>query len=691
VHRAEGNGVSEYCSVSGNFMLSDKSILKKIEKLRDDLNYHNYRYYVLNDPVISDTDYDRLMEGLKKLEEQYPELITPTSPTQRIGEELIGGFPSVTHNTLMLSLENTYSEEELREFDKRIGKTLLNERYEYIVELKIDGFAVSLEYRNGRFFRGSTRGNGAVGDEITQNLKTIKSIPLKLITNNSKLMDIEVRGEVFMPRSIFDKLNKRREKEGKSLFANPRNAAAGSIKNINPHIVAGRELDIFIHTVVPPCPFKTHFEAIIGVKEIGFKVMPVLERVKNIDEVLKICNSWQPKRARLDYDIDGMVIKVNRFEQHKRLGETIKSPRWAFAYKFPAEQAVSKIKDILLSVGRTGTITPVAILEPVRLSGSTVSRSTLHNQDEIKRKDIRIGDFVIVEKGGEVIPKVVKVVTDKRMGNEKKFRMPKKCPVCGSELVQYKGEVAIRCINRSCPAQVKGTIEHFASRDAMDIDGLGSVLVAQLVDNGLVKNFSDIYRLKMEDLVALERMGKKSSENLLAAIEESKKRGLSKFIYAIGIRYVGIKAAKLLANSFLSMDNLIHASFEEMEVIEEIGPVIAESVLNFFRNRENMKEIERLRTSGIEMEIKGKVKNKVLLKGKKFVLTGALENYTRDEAKELIESLGGSVISSVSKKTDYVVCGENPGSKYGKAKKLGVKIISEEEFKKITGEKFIDK
>ncbi|OQX56205.1 MAG: DNA ligase (NAD(+)) LigA [Candidatus Cloacimonas sp. 4484_209] len=663
----------------------DKKIKKRIEQLRKEINYHNYRYYVIDDPVINDTEYDMLLKELIDLEKKYPELITPDSPTQRIGEELIGGFPTVTHSVPMLSLENTYSEEELREFDKRIAKLLSGERYDYAVELKIDGFAVSLEYTDGKFTRGSTRGNGIVGDDITQNLKTIKSIPLQLLTEDKSLMNLDIRGEVFMPRKVFEKLNRERGKRGEPLFANPRNAAAGSIKNMDPRVVAERKLDIFIHTVVQPHPFKTHIESIHKLKEIGFKVTPVLEYARNIDEVIKICKKWQPKRDRLDFDIDGMVVKINDFEQHKKLGETIKSPRWSFAYKFPAEQAVSRIKDIELHVGRTGVVTPVAILEPVHLAGTTVSRSTLHNQDEIKRKDIRIGDYVIVEKGGEVIPKVVKVITTKRTGKEKVFKMPDVCPVCGSKLFQQQGEVAVRCINLSCPAQIKGRIEHFASRSAMDIEGLGEMLVNQLVDKGLIKSFSDIYHLDMDALVNLERMGKKSSLNLLNAIEKSKERGLARVLFGIGIRYVGIKAAKVLASHFHTMDKLMKATYEELESIKEIGPVMAESIVNFFKEKENIRVINELKRCGVKMESTIKVAKETPLAGKTFVLTGSLKDFTREEAKEKIELLGGKVLSSVSKKTDFVVVGENPGSKYDKAKKLGIKMIDEEQFKKMLG------
>lgn len=664
-----------------------KKIREKVEKLREELNYHNYRYYVLDDPVISDTEYDEMMKELQELEDEYPELIIDTSPTQRIGEELTGGFPTVTHEVPMLSLENTYSDDETRAFDRRIAKALGNEKFEYTVELKFDGFAVDIEYRNGKFFRGSTRGNGLVGDDITNNVRTIRSVPLKLRTKKRELMQIHVRGEVYMPRPVFDKLNKDREQREQQLFANPRNAAAGSIKNIDPKVVAERELNIFIHTVVEPHPFKEHARAMKELKEIGLRVTPVLEIAHDIEEAIAICKRWQEKRNTLDYDIDGMVIKINDFKQREELGSTTKNPRWAMAYKFAAEQAVSKIKDIILSVGRTGVVTPIAVLEPVELSGTTVSRSTLHNQDEIERKDIRIGDHVIVEKGGEIIPKVVKVVKDKRSGKEKRFKMPERCPVCHSKLFQSEDEVAVRCINRSCPAQIKGSILHFASRNAMDIEGMGFVLVKQLVERGLVKNIGDIYSLELDDLVGLERMGKKSSQNVIDAIQKSKERGLSMVIFGLGIRHVGIKAARTLASRLSTIDNLMDASFEELEAIPEIGPVMAESIVSFFDNKENRAIIEKLQKSGVKMQAKRDKVKGALLSGKKFVLTGALEAYTREEAKELIASLGGDVTSSVSRNTDYVIVGSDPGSKYDRAKKLGVEILNEEEFEKMVKEK----
>ncbi len=657
-----------------------KKIKERVEKLTEELNYHNYRYYVLNDPVISDTEYDRMMKELQQLEQKYPELITETSPTQRIGEELTDGFPTVTHTVPMLSLENTYSDDETRAFDRRIAKVLGDAQFEYTVELKFDGFAVDLEYRDGKFERGSTRGNGLVGDDITNNVRTIRSVPLKLRTKSRELMNLHVRGEVYMSRRVFNKLNKEREQREEPIFANPRNAAAGSIKNIDPKVVAQRELDIFIHTVVAPHPFKEHGEAMAELKQIGLRVTPVLEIADDIEKAITICKEWQEKRNILDYDIDGMVIKVNDIRQREELGATTKNPRWAMAYKFPAEQAVSRIKDIILSVGRTGAVTPIAVLEPVELSGTTVSRSTLHNQDEIERKDIRLGDHVIVEKGGEIIPKVVKVVKDRRTGKEKRFKMPDKCPVCHSKLFQSEDEVAVRCINRSCPAQIKGSILHFASRNAMDIEGMGFVLVKQLVEHGLVKNIGDIYSLKLDDLVALERMGEKSSQNLLDAIQKSKGRGLSMVIFGLGIRHVGIRAARTLASRFSTIGNLMDASFESLEGIPEIGPIMARSIVNFFNNSENRDIIRVLQKNGVRMEETRTQKKGTKLSGKKFVLTGTLDTYTREEAKELIESLGGDVTSSVSKKTDYVVVGEDPGSKYEKAKKLGVKILNEEAF-----------
>ncbi len=660
-------------------------IKKEVEKLRKEIHYHNYRYYVLNDPVISDYEYDQLVKRLEELERQYPELITPDSPTQRIGEEITGEFPTVEHRIPMLSLDNTYNEEEVRDFDRRVRKLLGDEPVEYVVELKIDGVAVSLRYEKGKFVQGSTRGNGKIGDDITSNLKTIKTVPLVLLTDDPDLQNIEVRGEVYMPKHEFERMNREREEEGLPLFANPRNAAAGTLKLQDPKEVAKRGLDIFVHTVAEfPEKVKTHYEALQILKDIGFKVSPYVKLCKNIDEAIEYFNEWVDRRDSLPFEIDGMVLKVNSFDQQRRLGTTIKSPRYAIAYKFPARQATTRIKDIVLQVGRTGVVTPVAVLDPVHLSGTIVSRATLHNEDEIKRKDIRIGDWVIVEKGGEIIPKVVKVIKDKRTGEEKEFRMPETCPVCGGKLVREEGEVAWRCINVSCPAQIKRSIQHFASRNAMDIEGLGPSLIDQLVDKGLVKDYGDLYYLDPKEVAKLERMGKKSTENLMRAIEKSKTRPLARLIFALGIRHVGIHAAGILAERFKSIDKLKEATFEELASIEGIGPIMAKSIVNFFREKKNLEVLEKLRRAGVKMEEEEKKEG--VLAGKTFVFTGALSKYSRHEAQEKVIALGGKVSSSVSRNTDYVVVGENPGSKYEKAKKLGIKIINEEEFLKMIGE-----
>ncbi|HID93661.1 MAG TPA: NAD-dependent DNA ligase LigA, partial [bacterium (Candidatus Stahlbacteria)] len=625
-----------------------KSVSERVKELREQIHYHNYRYYVLNDPVISDYEYDMLVKELAELEQKYPELITPDSPTQRIGDEIVGGFPEVEHKVPMLSLENTYSKDELMEFDKRVRKEIGGE-IDYVTELKIDGFAVSLVYRDGLFVQGSTRGNGLVGDDITTNLRTIRSIPLKLLSDEFR--DIEVRGEVYMPKEVFAKLNRERERAGEPPFANPRNAAAGTVKQLNPKVVSDRRLDIFIHTVVNPPGCKSHYEALKIAQKVGFRVNPHMKLCKSLDEVIEYCDTWEPKRHDLEYEVDGMVIKVNSIDAQQKLGTTIKNPRWAVAYKFPAEQVTTKLEDIVLQVGRTGVITPVAVLTPVRLSGSTISRATLHNQDEIKRKDIRIGDTVFIEKGGEVIPEVVKVVPEKRTGKEKPFKMPEYCPACGSKLVQYEGEVAVRCENIRCPPQVRRRIEHFVSRNAMDIEGLGEKVVDQLVNAGLIEDVGDLYYLKKEELLQLERMAEKSATNLLNAIEKSKERDFARVIFAIGIRNVGIHAAKLLAQHFTSIDSLKNASFDELRQIPEIGPVIAQSVINFFKDKENLKVIGKLRKAGVRLEA---AKPKIpaverKLEGKTFVLTGTLKSFTREEAKEKIEILGGRVSSSVSK------------------------------------------
>ncbi|MCS7249996.1 MAG: NAD-dependent DNA ligase LigA [candidate division WOR-3 bacterium] len=661
--------------------MDEKEAKKEIERLRKEINYHNYRYYVLNDPVISDYEYDMLYKRLVELEKQFPHLITPDSPTQRVGGEPLKEFKTVTHEIPMLSLDNTYSYEELKEFDKRIRKTVPNIRY--ICELKVDGVAVSLSYRDGKFIRGATRGDGYKGDDITLNLKTIKTLPLTLLTEDKDFLNIEVRGEVFLTKKQFLELNKQREEEGEPLFANPRNACAGSLKLLDPKEVAKRNLDIFIHTIPKPPSEKydSDYQVLQELKKIGFKVIPHSEVLKSIDEVISYCEEWKDKKEELPYEVDGIVVKVDSFKHRFELGETIKSPRWAVAYKYPPKQATTKIKRIYVQVGRVGTLTPVAEFEPVFLSGTTITHATLHNYDEIKRKDIKIGDWVIIEKAGEVIPQVVKVIKEKRTGEEKEFKMPETCPVCGGKVVRETGEVAYRCINASCPAQIKRRIIHFASRQAMDIEGLGEKWVEIFVDKGLIKDFADIYKLKFKknEILKLERMGEKSTENLLNAIEKSKNRPFHRVLYALGIRHVGLGTAQILANAFNNIDELMKASKERLSSISGIGPIVAESIYNFFHTKENIELINKLKEVGINFEREKKEEKKILA-GKTFVVTGTLKNFTRQQVHELILSLGGNVGTSVSKKTDYLICGADPGSKLDKAKELGVKIISEEEF-----------
>jgi len=655
---------------------------EEIAKLRKEINYHNYRYYVLNDPVISDYEYDMLLKRLEELERMFPDLITPDSPTQRVGGEPIKEFPTVTHEIPMLSLDNTYSYEELREFDKRIKKVF--REVEYIGELKVDGVAVSLKYKDGVFFRGATRGDGIHGDDITQNLKTIKTLPLRLLTEEREFLNLEVRGEVFITKKQFLEMNKEREEEGEPLFANPRNACAGSLKLLDPKEVAKRKLDIFIHTVPKPPSekYQSDFLVLEKLGKIGFKVIPHSPLLPSIDDVINYCEEWKEKKRELPYEVDGIVIKVDNYRQRQELGETIKSPRWAVAYKYPPEQATTRIKRIYVQVGRTGVLTPVAEFEPVFLSGTTVTHATLHNFEEMRRKDIRVNDTVIVEKAGEIIPQVVKVIKEKRTGKEKEFPIPKECPVCGSKVVKEREEVAYRCINASCPAQIKRRIEHFASRKAMDIENLGEKIINSLVEKGLVKDFADIYFLKREDLMKLERMGEKSVTNLLNAIAESKNRPFHRLLYALGIRHVGIGIAQILANHFPSIDELAKAGEEKLSAIAGIGPIVAESIRNFFADKNNQFLIAKLKKAGVRLSEEKRAKT---LAGKTFVITGTLKNFTREKAHEIIISLGGNVSTSVSRKTDYLICGEEPGSKLEKARALGIKIISEKEFLAMIG------
>ncbi len=665
-----------------------KDIKEKAEKLRDTLKHHDRLYYVLDKPEIADQEYDRLYRQLKDLEDAHPELITPDSPTQRVGGEPVKGFKAVRHIAPMMSLDNTYSAEEIRQFDNRVRKNLGPERIEYVVELKFDGVSISLLYEKGQWALGSTRGDGLEGDDVSVNLKTIRSIPLEFSREVKKVPKlIEVRGEVYMTKKAFEALNRRKEKAGEELFANPRNAAAGSLKLLDPKIVAGRGLDIYVWGIghCEGMDFKTHTEVLDYLKECGFKVNPHYKLCRTIDEVIEYCNSWEDKREKIDCEIDGMVLKVNDLSQREKLGVTSKSPRWSIAYKFPAEKALTEVRDIIVQVGRTGTITPVAILEPVHLSGTTVSRATLHNFDEIERLDVRIGDKVYVEKSGEIIPKVLSVAMEKRTGAERAFRVPAKCPVCGSKLVKLPEEVAVRCENVGCPAQIKEAVLHFASRNAMDIENMGDAIVDQLVDKAMIKDYGDIYYLKPGDVKALERMAEKSAGNLISAIEKSKSGDLNRLIYALGIRHVGERAAWVLASHFGKIEKLQEAAVEELTDIHEIGPVMAGSIYNFFRNKENMKILKKLKDAGVNMSALQVPKKSGALAGKTIVITGTLKSLTRPEAEELVRRSGGNASSSVSKNTDFLVAGGDPGSKLEKAKALGVKIIGEEEFKKITG------
>ena len=659
----------------------------QLEKLKKEIRRHDRLYYVENRPEIDDSEYDKLMRQLKDLEGQFPDLITPDSPTQRVGGEPTKVFPQVKHLVPMLSMDNTYSPEELKEFDQRVRKNLPGERIEYVVELKFDGVSVSLLYKNSRFMKGATRGDGAIGDDVSNNLKTIRSIPLVLEDEEATPRLFEVRGEVYMRREELLKLNEEKERIGEPLFANPRNAAAGSLKLLDPKIVAERGLDIFIYGIghCEGKEFKTHDEVLKFLKKIGIKVNKSILLCRSIDEVIDHCNQWEGKRDSLEYDTDGMVIKVNSLDQQRRLGHTSKSPRWMIAYKFPARKVTTKLKDITVQVGRTGALTPVAILEPVHVSGSTVSRATLHNMDEIERLDVRIGDTVILEKGGEIIPKIDSVVKNKRTGKEKKFVLPDSCPVCSSKVLRSPDEVALRCENVACPAQLKMTILHFASHTAMDIEGMGERIVDQMVDKGLLKDYGDIYHLKMNQVAQLERLAEKSASNLMEAVEKSKQNELYRLIFGLGVRHVGVRAARILAENFSSVDTIAEKTAEELQLVPEIGPVMAKSIYNFFRKKENLKVIDKLKDAGVKTAERQKIKKETKFSGKIFVFTGTLSKFSREEAQGIVISLGGEASSSVSKNTDFVVSGQDAGSKLEKAKKLGVKIIDEEEFAKMIG------
>lgn len=676
--------------------ISEQEALQRIEDLRKQIELHNYLYYAKNEPEISDREYDLLMRELEELEHQFPELITPSSPTQRIGEKLTEGFRPVIHQIPMLSISNTYNPEELREFDERTKRFLglaENTDLAYVVELKIDGVSIAVGYENREMIQAATRGDGFQGDDVTANVRTIRNIPLQLRQKAIKGAHIEVRGEIYLPLDAFERLNKERKQNGETPFANPRNAAAGSLKLLNPSITAKRPLSSFFYGVgfTDNALPETHWELLNFLRELGLCVNQNRWLCQNIDEVIRISEEWEHKRDSLDYETDGLVIKVNDRSLYDRLGTTAKSPRWITAYKFSTEQAQTRLLNIKLQVGRTGTVTPVAILDSVFLAGSKISRATLHNEDEIRRKDIRIGDQVIIEKGGEVIPKVVGVIPSLRTGKEKEFLFPDKCPVCGSTLLRSEEEVAIRCQNASCPGQIKERLHHFASRDAMDIEGLGDSLINQLVDKELVKDFGDLYGLTIEEAANLERMAEKSATNLIEAIEKSKKRPLSSFIFALGIRYVGLQSAKALARHFGSFEKLENTLHEEIESIEGIGSVMAESIYDFLSNPDNRKTVYKLFSAGVnpareESGIKMPEGESSFFTDKTFVLTGSLSSMERSKTKSEIEGRGGRVTESVSKKTDYVIAGENPGSKLDKARSLNIPILDEKAFLEHLGE-----
>ncbi|MCB9057185.1 MAG: NAD-dependent DNA ligase LigA [Calditrichae bacterium] len=659
-------------------------IKNRINQLRNEINDHDYKYYVLAQPDISDYDYDHLMKELLELEKKHPEFISEDSPTQRVSGEPTKEFPTVAHRFPMLSLANTYNEEEFRDFDKRI-RNILGETVtiEYIAELKIDGLAISLLYRDGLFIRGATRGDGTQGDDITPNLRTIRSIPLKIRKTSVLANEFEVRGEVYLPRRKFDQINKEREEQGEELYMNPRNVAAGTLKIQDASVVAARGLQIFVYSLHANNENTNsfHYENLLHLKEAGFPVNPHLKKCAAIEEVIAYVNLWESKRATLPYDIDGIVVKVNSIAQQLELGSTAKSPRWAIAYKFKALKAETIIRDVTWQVGRTGIVTPVAELQPVVLAGTTVSRATLHNVDEIKRKDIRVGDLVFVEKGGDIIPKVVEVVVEKRNSESRELAIPEYCPACGTTLKRIEGEAALRCFNFDCPEQVSRRIEHFAARGAMDIGGMGTAMVDILVEKGLIKNVADLYILKKEDIAALERMGDKSAENLINGLKESKNQPLSRLIFALGIPYIGTTAAKLLSKHFGSLNALQNSSMEEIASIDGIGGKMAQSVVDFFENSANLIIVKRLTEYGLTVEEKNQRSSGGKFDGLTFVLTGALPSMTREEASALIEEYGGKTSSSVSAKTNYVLAGEKAGSKLEKAEKLGINIINEDDFR----------
>ncbi len=671
--------------------VASKDLEKKIEALREKIRHHEYLYYVLDQPEISDAEFDKLMRQLKDMEAEHPELLTADSPTQRVGGKPREGFVKVAHSSPMLSLDNTYSEEELRAWERRVHELSGRKEIDYVCELKLDGMSLALIYKDGKLIRGITRGDGSVGEDVTLNVRTVRSVPLSIPKEKLKKAgipeDFEVRGELLMPTAAFKKVNEERERKGLATFANPRNFTAGTVRQLDANVTAERRMDFFPYILLANgrTYFDRHWKTLDALMAAGFKVNPNRRLVHTMEEVWAFIQEWEGKRESLAYEIDGIVVKVDRTGLQDELGFTGKAPRWAIAYKYAARAGITKLEDIRVQVGRTGKLTPVAMLAPVLIGGTTVRNATLHNMDEIERLGVKIGDWVQVERGGDVIPKVAKVIDDKdhpRPRELKTFEMPEKCPVCGTKVVRTEGEVDYRCVNANCPAKLRETILHFASRGVMNIDGMGDALVNQLTERGLVKNVADIYKLTKDDLLSLERMGDKSAQNILDEIESSKKLPLERVIYGLGIRMVGERTAQFLAEHFGSMEALEKAGVEELQNVNEVGPRIAESIVEFFGIAANRKLVERLREAGLTLTGKKKERG-TKLAGKTFVLTGTLTRFTRDEAKKMIEDAGGKVTGSVSKKTDYVVAGADAGSKLEKAKELGVSVVSEKEMEKL--------
>jgi len=663
------------------------SVKNEIEQLREKLRYHEYRYYVLDEPEISDAAFDRMMDRLKELEAAHPELITPDSPSQRVGGAAREGFQTVRNARPMLSLDNAFSYDALRDWDRRVREGSGHEKIEYIGEHKFDGLSISLQYEDGMLARGVTRGDGTTGEDVTPNVKTIRSIPLRIegaTLKKARLKgDFEVRGEILMPRKSFEALNRQQEESGGKIFANPRSAAAGSVRVLDPSITASRRLEFFAYYLLVDgkVPFAKHSDSLQVLKQLHFRASDDWKLCAGIDEVFAYCDAWDAKREKLPYEIDGVVIKVNSIAIQNELGYTAKAPRWAIAYKYPAQQESTVVNDIRVQVGRTGALTPVAMLEPVQVGGVTVSRATLHNMDEIERLGLQIGDTVLVERAGEVIPHILKVTREGK--HRKPFRMPKHCPECGSKIHKSEDEVAYRCVNAACPAKRKESLLHFASRHAMNIDGLGDKIVDQLVDKGLVKDVADLYSLKLDEVAALERMAEKSAQNLLDEIEASTKNSLARLIYALGMRFVGERTGQLLAEHFSSLEELATAKEEQLTEVPEVGPKVAASIVEFFSEPANRQLIKKLHKAGVRPTVEKREVKSQKFAGKSFVFTGGLANRSREEAAELVQQHGGKISGSVSKKTDYVVVGADPGSKYEKAKELGVPILAESEFEKL--------